>query len=91
MVAIARGLMSGADLLLLDEPSIGLSPAMKQVVYEAIREVNRELGITVLLVEQELEYALRLASRVYVLKHGHVLFERAAGDVAAREVREAYF
>jgi branched-chain amino acid transport system ATP-binding protein len=91
MVAIARGLMSGADLLLVDEPSIGLSPAMKQTVYDAIRQINTELGITVLLVEQELDYALGLANRVYVLKHGRVLFERDRLKVAASEVKEAYF
>lgn len=91
MVAIARGLMSGAELLLLDEPSIGLSPAMKKSVYRAIAQINEELGITVLLVEQELDFALRLARRVYVLKHGQVLFERDRDDVEAAEVREAYF
>jgi branched-chain amino acid transport system ATP-binding protein len=91
MVAIARGLMSGAKLLLVDEPSIGLSPAMKKSVYHAIGQINRELGITVLLVEQELDFALSLASRVYVLKHGQILFERDRSEVAAAEVREAYF
>lgn len=91
MVAIARGLMSGAELLLVDEPSIGLSPALKRTVYDAIRHINGELGITVLLVEQELEYALELADRVYVLKHGRVLFERHGGAVEAAEVRKAYF
>lgn len=91
MVAIARGLMSGADVLLIDEPSIGLAPAMKRTVYDAIRQINSELGITVLLVEQELEYALELADRVYVLKHGKVLFERPADKVESAQVREAYF
>ncbi|HVM21087.1 MAG TPA: ABC transporter ATP-binding protein [Egibacteraceae bacterium] len=91
MVAIARGLMSGAEVLLVDEPSIGLSPALKRTVYEAIRHINDDLGITVLLVEQELEYALDLAARVYVLKHGRVLFERSAAEIESTEVREAYF
>jgi branched-chain amino acid transport system ATP-binding protein len=91
MVAIGRGLMSAAELLLIDEPSIGLSPALKKTVYEAIRQINAELGITVLLVEQELDYALDLADRIYVLKHGGVLFERPSNQVDALEVREAYF
>lgn len=91
MVALARGLMSGAEILLIDEPSIGLSPGMKKTVYRAIREINADLDITVLLVEQELDYALGLADRVYVLKHGHVLFERTAATVHTDEVREAYF
>lgn len=91
MVAIARGLMSDAQLLMVDEPSIGLAPAVKDDVYEAIHEINRELGITVLLVEQEIEHALRLAGRIYVLKHGEVFLEADRGELGPAELREAYF
>jgi branched-chain amino acid transport system ATP-binding protein len=91
MVAIARGLMSGARLLLVDEPSIGLAPAMKKTVYGAIRRVNQEAGITVLLVEQEIDYAVRLARRLYLLKRGAVQFERASGEANLDELKEAYF
>jgi branched-chain amino acid transport system ATP-binding protein len=91
MVAIARGLMSGASLLLVDEPSIGLAPGLKKSVYEAIAKINRDAGITVLLVEQEIDHALHLASRAYVLKKGAVLFERPIDAVDVEEIKEAYF
>ncbi|GIU99115.1 MAG: ABC transporter ATP-binding protein [Actinomycetota bacterium] len=91
MVAIARGLMSGARLLLVDEPSIGLAPALKKDVYEAIRSINQQAGISVLLVEQEIEYALRLASRAYLLKKGAILFERPVSELDVAQVKEAYF
>ncbi|HVL53175.1 MAG TPA: ABC transporter ATP-binding protein [Vitreimonas sp.] len=91
MVAIARGLMSGARLLLVDEPSIGLAPAMKKTVYGAIRRVNQEAGITILLVEQEIDYAVRLASRLYLLKKGAVEFERPSSQADLGELKEAYF
>ncbi|GBC86168.1 High-affinity branched-chain amino acid transport ATP-binding protein LivF [bacterium HR12] len=91
MVAIARGLMSGARLLLVDEPSIGLAPALKKDVYEAIRSINQQAGISVLLVEQEIEYALRLASRAYLLKKGAILFERPVSELDVAHVKEAYF
>lgn len=91
MVAIARGLMSGASLLLVDEPSIGLSPGLKKGVYEAIEKINREAGITVLLVEQEIDYALRLARRLYLLKKGKVEFEQNTADADLEQIHKAYF
>ena len=91
MVAIARGLMSNATFLMVDEPSIGLSPGMKFAVFEAIQKVNRERGITVLLVEQEIEHALRMADRVYQIRKGKILFERAAGNIDVGEIEKAYF
>jgi branched-chain amino acid transport system ATP-binding protein len=91
MVAIARGLMSGASLLLVDEPSIGLAPGLKKTVYGAIDTINREGKITILLVEQEIEYGLRLAGRVYLMKKGTIQFERAASEVDVDEIKEAYF
>jgi branched-chain amino acid transport system ATP-binding protein len=91
MVAIARGLMSGAALLMIDEPSIGLAPGLKKTVYEAVGKINRDAGITVLLIEQEIDHALRLATRAYVLKQGAVLFERRIEEVDAEEIKEAYF
>ena len=91
MVAIARGLMSGASLLLVDEPSIGLAPGLKKTVYEAIETINREGKITIFLVEQEIEYGVKLASRVYLMKKGAIQFERAASEVDVDEIKEAYF
>jgi branched-chain amino acid transport system ATP-binding protein len=91
MVAIARGLMSGASLLLLDEPSIGLAPGLKKVLYRSIQRINEDAEITILLVEQEIEHALGMANRVYLLKKGEVLFERRASEADASEIKEAYF
>jgi branched-chain amino acid transport system ATP-binding protein len=91
MVAIARGLMSGASLLLIDEPSIGLAPGLKKAVFEAIQEINREANITILIVEQEIEYPLEMSNRIYLLKKGQILFERAASEVDVQEIKEAYF
>jgi branched-chain amino acid transport system ATP-binding protein len=91
MVAIARGLMSGARILLVDEPSIGLAPGLKKGVYEAIRRINQQGGISVLLVEQEIDHALRLAGRVYLLKKGKILFERPVSELDVTHVKEAYF
>jgi branched-chain amino acid transport system ATP-binding protein len=91
MVAIARGLMSGSALLLVDEPSIGLAPGLKNTVYQSIRKINQDAGITVLLVEQEIQHALGIANRLYLLKKGRVLFERPASQADAAEIKEAYF
>ncbi len=91
MLAIARGLMSGARLLLIDEPSIGLAPGMKKSVYGAILRINQDAGITVLLVEQEIDYALRLTNRIYMLKRGEVQFERPSAEATVEELKEAYF
>jgi branched-chain amino acid transport system ATP-binding protein len=91
MVAIARGLMSGASLLLIDEPSIGLAPGLKKAVFEAIQEINREANITILIVEQEIEHPLEMSNRIYLLKKGQILFERAASEVDVQEIKEAYF
>lgn len=91
MVAVARGLMSEPTLLMVDEPSIGLSPGMRKVVFDSIAKINREKKITILIVEQEIRNALKLANRIYMLKKGHILFERAAADVNVTEIEKAYF
>lgn len=91
MVAIGRGLMSGASLLLVDEPSIGLSPALKKAVFDSIKKINHERSITILMVEQEIEDALKLANRIYMLKGGAILFERNANEVDKAEIEKAYF
>ncbi|MGD9559618.1 MAG: ABC transporter ATP-binding protein [Oscillospiraceae bacterium] len=90
MLAIGRALMASPKMLLLDEPSMGLSPLLVQEIFKTIREVNAE-GVTILLVEQNARMALELASRAYVLETGRVAMQGASADLADNEeVRKAY-
>ena len=91
MVAIARGLMGHPSLLMIDEPSIGLSPGMKMAVFEAIKAVNTERNMTIIIVEQEIQHALDLADRIYVIKKGRVDFERSAQEIEVEEIEKSYF
>ena len=91
MVAIGRGLMSDATFLMVDEPSIGLSPAVKRAVFDSIQKINQDRGNSILIVEQEIEHALRLASRVYLMKKGQILMERNAVEIEKAEIEKAYF
>ncbi len=72
MLAIGRGLMANPKLLLLDEPSLGLSPLFVKTIFDIIREINRQ-GVTILLVEQNVYQSLRIAHRAYVLETGRVV------------------
>lgn len=91
MLAIARALMSRPRLLLLDEPSLGLAPMVVRQIFAAIRELNRQTGLTVLLVEQNAYHALRLAHRGYVLVNGRITMTGTGAELLARpEVRAAY-
>ena len=74
MLAIARALLTGPELLLLDEPSQGLAPLVVETVMGTVRELKRE-RVSMLLVEQNAEMALELADRVYVIDHGTIVFE----------------
>ena len=91
MLAVGRGLMSGASLLLIDEPSIGLSPIMKKAVFGAIEKIKNETNMTVLIVEQEVDYSLKLADRVYLFKKGQVVMEKPAAEISKAEIEKAYF
>jgi branched-chain amino acid transport system ATP-binding protein len=82
MLAIARALMTGPDLLLLDEPSQGLAPLVVTAVMDTIRELKRQ-HVSMLLVEQNAEMALQLADRVYVIDHGTVVFEGTPAQLRA--------
>ena len=91
MLAIARALMARPKLLLLDEPSLGLAPLMIRKIFQVIRELNRDHGMTVLLVEQNAHHALRVAHRGYVLQHGHIVLAGSGRELlASSEVRAAY-
>ena len=91
MLAIGRALMSRPRLLLLDEPSLGLAPLVVRQIFGAIRDLNRQTGLTVLLVEQNAYQALRLAHRGYVLVNGAITMAGTGTELLARpEIRAAY-
>lgn len=90
MVAIGRSIMSGPDLLLLDEPSLGLAPMLITEMMTRISEL-REQGLSVFLVEQNARAALRIADRGYVMEGGHIMLEGTAEELLADErVQQAY-
>ncbi len=90
MLAIGRALMSNPKILLLDEPSMGLSPLLVKEIFEIIKEVNQS-GMTVLLVEQNAKMALSVASRAYVLETGKVVMQGNAQEMLQNDqVRKAY-
>lgn len=90
MLAMSRALLSKPDILLLDEPSMGLSPLLVTEIFEIIRQINAE-GTTILFVEQNAKMALSVASRAYVLETGKIVLEGKASDLLNDEgVRKAY-
>jgi len=90
MVALGRGMMSGAKLLMIDEPSFGLAPTIVEEVYEKIKEVN-EMGVSVLTVEQNIIFISELANRVYLLESGNIIFEGKAHELLESEdLKKAY-
>jgi len=90
MLAVARALMASPKLLLMDEPSIGLSPILVAEIGNIIRNINKG-GISVLLVEQNCRMALKLASRAYVLELGKVVLEGAAADLLNDDRVKKYY
>ncbi|MGB6535587.1 MAG: ABC transporter ATP-binding protein [Xanthobacteraceae bacterium] len=91
MLAIARALMSRPRLLLLDEPSLGLAPLMVRQIFDAIRKLNVESGLSVFLVEQNAFHALKLAHRGYVMVNGLITLSGSGRELLERpEVKSAY-
>ena len=90
MLAMARALMSDPKIILMDEPSMGLSPILVQEIFDIIKDVNKN-GVTVLLVEQNAKVALSIADYGYVIETGKVVLEGKASDLLADEnVKKAY-
>jgi branched-chain amino acid transport system ATP-binding protein len=90
MLAIGRCLMGRPELVMFDEPSLGLAPAVVQEVFRIIRRLN-ERGLTIILVEQNVALSLRLADRAYVLENGRIVLDGAGPDLLANDrVRQAY-
>jgi branched-chain amino acid transport system ATP-binding protein len=91
MLSIARALMSRPRLLLLDEPSLGLAPMIVKQIFSVIESINRDEGVTVLLVEQNAYHALRLAHHAYVMANGNIVMQGTGTELLANEdVRKAY-
>jgi branched-chain amino acid transport system ATP-binding protein len=88
MLAIGRGLMSGPRLLLLDEPSLGLAPLLVARVYERLARIQREQKLSALLVEQSFHAAAKLATRAWVMRHGHLVGELGVESLRSREGRQ---
>ncbi len=90
MLAVGRALMSKPDLLLLDEPSLGLQPLLVIRTFEAIREINRK-GVTILLVEQNVHYSLEISHRAYVLESGRIVLEGRGKELLDHQhIQKAY-
>jgi branched-chain amino acid transport system ATP-binding protein len=91
MLAIGRALMSRPRLLMLDEPSLGLAPLIAKQIFEAVRTLNKTDGVTVMLVEQNANHALRLAHRAYVMVNGEITMSGPSAELLQRpEIRAAY-
>ena len=91
MLAIGRGLMAKPKLLLLDEPSMGLAPIIVKGIFEVIKQINKNLGTTILLVEQNAKMALSVADRGYVLETGYITLKGTSEELRESEdVKKAY-
>ena len=91
MLAIGRALMARPKLLLLDEPSLGIGPILVKAIFETIVEINKERGLTILLVEQNAHMALKVAHYAYVMETGLITLHGPAEEIARHEqVRKAY-
>ena len=90
MLAVGRAYMSGREIMLLDEPSMGLAPLLMMSMFDALKEINQE-GTTILLVEQNARLALQFAQRGYVLENGNIVIEGASNDLLENpDVKKAY-
>lgn len=87
-LAIARALISHPKLLLLDEPTEGIQPSVIQEIGNAIRTINRETGLSILLVEQYLDFALELADECYVMDKGQIVLHVMAGEATAQDIQQ---
>jgi len=91
MLAMGRALMAAPKLLLLDEPSLGLSPVMVKEIGRIILNINRQEGVSIILVEQNARMALKLSSQGYVLETGKIVLSGPSGDLLNNDhVRRAY-
>jgi len=90
MLAIGRALMCEPKLILFDEISLGLSPLVVKNIYQRVKQINSE-GITVLLVEQDIQRSLKAAHKVYIMQSGRIRLEGRSSELSQEEIRKAYF
>ncbi len=91
MVAIGRALMSSPKLIMFDEPSLGLAPKLVQSIFEMVVRINKELGITILLVEQNVQHSCQISDRAFVIENGEVVLQGTGPEMLANDhVRRAY-
>lgn len=90
MLAIGRALMSEPRLILFDEISLGLAPLVIKHIYQRVKQINTE-GITVLLVEQDIQRSLKAAKKVYIMQSGRIRLSGQPGELSQEEIRKAYF
>jgi len=90
MLAIARSLIQNPELLLLDEPSLGLSPKMQKEIFETINKINKE-GIAMILVEQNAKKAIEIADKTYILEGGKIALKGGKGILKNKRIKEIYF
>jgi branched-chain amino acid transport system ATP-binding protein len=91
MLAIGRALMSSPKMIMFDEPSLGLAPKLVQSIFEMVVRINKQLGITVLLVEQNVRHSCEISDRAYVIENGEVVLHGTGAEMLANDhVRRAY-
>lgn len=91
MLAIARGLLSGPKILMLDEPSLGIAPVLRDAIFKVVQQIYQERGLTLLLVEQNAKWALGVCTRGYILENGQITLQGSGRELAENEyVRRAY-
>jgi branched-chain amino acid transport system ATP-binding protein len=91
MLAIGRALMARPAIMMLDEPSLGLAPMLVSEIFQIVQRFNRDLGTTVLLVEQNARRALEIADHGYIMEQGRIVLEGPAGELAENpDVKEFY-
>lgn len=91
MLAIGRALMSSPKLIMFDEPSLGLSPKLVQTIFDMVVRINKELGMTVLLVEQNVQHSCKISDRAFVVENGEVVLQGTGNEMLTNDhVRRAY-
>ncbi len=91
MLAVGRGLMAGPSLMMFDEPSLGLAPKLVQQIFDLVQRINKDLGVTVLLVEQNVRMSCEIADRAFVIENGQIVLSGSGREMLTNEhVRKAY-